>query len=93
MASMLASRQQPNVMVAPPGLGSALPPGLGGHVGLPGNQMRHVSNVAASNVSSEELVRLQQELIEKKQMMMKWEEGMKQAATVRIYVLDQYLFV
>jgi hypothetical protein len=86
-AAILTSHQQPNVMgihaPPPPGLGAPMPPGLG-HVGSPPVQTRLPGII--NNMSSEEVARLQQELAEKKQMMMKWEEGMKQATTVSVCI-------
>jgi len=78
-AAILASHQLTNMTgiqaPPPPGLCGSMPPGLG-HIGSP-NHIRPANSVTIDDVS-----RLQQELNDKRQMMIKWEEGMKQAATV-----------
>lgn len=86
-AMMTSHQQQPNVIgmlaAPPPGLGAPMPPGLG-HVGSPPAQTRHPGIM--STVPPDDVARLQQELAEKKQMMIKWEEGMKQATTVSVCI-------
>lgn len=80
-AAVLAAHQLHSVSGVqappPPGLGGPMPPGFG-HMGSPS----HIR--PPTNVTVDEVTRLQHELIDKRQMMVKWEEGMKQAATVTI---------
>ena len=72
-----------------PSLFSHPPPGLmGGQPGLP-LQQPDLPVFAPADVPGDEIARLQQELIAKKQAILRWEDGMKQAysvSSVKLYI-------
>ena len=69
-----------------PSLFSHPPPGLmGGQPGLP-LQQSDLPFHAPGEVPGDEIARLHQELLAKKQAILRWEDGMKQAYSVSLFV-------